>query len=140
MASSLQKFTIGRDKSCDVAIADDSVSRLHAELVFLTNGKLSLTDRGSSNGTLLIREGKSLRIKQETVVPSDRVRFGAVELAVKDLVDAIRRKYPSVVLKEVPGEKPGPADFASAPRPDRLLRCGCGAIKPANEPCPACGE
>jgi apolipoprotein N-acyltransferase len=51
----MRTFTIGRDKSCDVPIADDSVSRVHAEVWLGSDGALMLADRGSSNGTSLIR-------------------------------------------------------------------------------------
>jgi pSer/pThr/pTyr-binding forkhead associated (FHA) protein len=137
MADSPQKFTIGRDKSCDIAIADDSVSRVHAEIGILPDGKLSVTDRGSSNGTALIRQGKAQPVTRETVVAaSDRVRFGTVELAVHELTDAIRRKYPAAA--SAAGGQRRPADPAA--RPDRPVRCACGAIKPANQRCPACGE
>ncbi|MBI4523796.1 MAG: FHA domain-containing protein [Deltaproteobacteria bacterium] len=33
-----KKFTIGRDKNCDIPIADDSVSRLHAEITIVDGG------------------------------------------------------------------------------------------------------
>lgn len=126
MKSSAKKFTIGRDQKCDVPIADDSVSRLHAELTFLEGDRLSLADRGSSNGTFLLRERKARRIQQEVVTPADRVRFGTIELEVKDLLAAIRQKYPDLT--------------PDGPSASKLVRCGCGAIKPANERCPACGE
>jgi pSer/pThr/pTyr-binding forkhead associated (FHA) protein len=38
MASRERRFTIGRDKTCDVPIADDSVSRLHAQFSILAGG------------------------------------------------------------------------------------------------------
>jgi hypothetical protein len=38
------KFSIGRERSCDIPVADDSVSARHAELTFLGDGKLLLTD------------------------------------------------------------------------------------------------
>lgn len=44
------KAIIGRDRSADVVVQDDSVSRKHAEIV-LENGRVLLRDLGSSNGT-----------------------------------------------------------------------------------------
>jgi pSer/pThr/pTyr-binding forkhead associated (FHA) protein len=130
-------FTIGRDKKCDIPIADDSVSRLHAELTLSEDGKLSLTDSGSSNGTVLLRQGKSRRVQREILSPADRVRFGSVELGVQDLVDTICRKHPDV------GARFRGLDSARLPsshRKGKLVRCACGAIKPQSERCPACGE
>jgi pSer/pThr/pTyr-binding forkhead associated (FHA) protein len=130
-----RKFSIGRNRGCDVPIADPSVSRLHAELTVLAGGKLSLADRGSSNGTTLIRQGKSQRINDETVWLSDRIRFGSVELSVKEILEAISHKYPDLELAELPG-----SGRAAPSQGNRLVRCACGAIKPGNERCPACGE
>src|ERR1035438_7478793 len=89
---SAARFTIGRDKECDVAIADDSVSRAHAEPTLLQGGKLLLTDRTSSNGTLVVQDGHPRRIEQSYVVPTDQVQFGSVVLRVSDLIEAIQAK------------------------------------------------
>ena len=128
------KFTIGRDKNCDVPIADDSVSRLHAELTIFDAGRLSLTDCQSSNGTAVIREGKPRPIQREIIFSTDHLQFGAVVISVKDLLDAIRRKYPDLSNQKFPGlDQPGEQG-------SKLIRCGCGAIKEKNQHCPACGE
>ena len=50
-----QRFTIGRDRGCDIPIADESVSRLHAQLTFTEGQQIFLTDCQSSNGTFLFR-------------------------------------------------------------------------------------
>jgi hypothetical protein len=85
-------YTIGRDKDCDIPIADDSVSRLHAELTVLADGKLLLADRASSNGTFTIQYGAAQRVTQAYLSPGDHVQFGSAVLAVDDLIDAIREK------------------------------------------------
>ncbi len=129
-----RKFTIGRDKNCDVPIADDSVSRLHAELTLLDGGSLSLTDCHSSNGTAVIREGKPRPIQREIIFSTDQLQFGDVVISAKDLLDAIRRKYPDLSNQQFPGlGQPGEQG-------SKLIRCGCGAIKEKNQLCPACGE
>ena len=85
-------YVIGRDKECDIAIADDSVSRVHAELILSEGGKLLLRDRASANGTSLLRGDLPVRIEQSWVSLADRVQFGSVVLPVRDLVDAIQAK------------------------------------------------
>lgn len=129
---SKSRFTIGRERSCDIPIADESVSRLHAELTILEGGKLFLTDCHSSNGTSVLRDGAARRISQEFVLPSDRVQFGDVILNMSDVVESVRGR----VIQAVP---PGPAARRDAPAGERVQRCACGAIKPQGKPCPACG-
>ncbi len=131
-----RKYTIGRDKNCDVPIADDSVSRLHAELTVSDGGRLTLSDCQSSNGTEVIREGKPQRIQRGIIFLRDYVQFGDVVISVKDLLDAIHRKHPGLGDQPSPGPEPDqPGEQGS-----KLIRCGCGAIKEKNQPCPACGE
>jgi hypothetical protein len=125
------RFTIGRERSCDIPIADESVSRLHAELTILEGGKLFLTDCHSSNGTALLRDGQARKISQEFVLPSDRVQFGDVILPMSDLVDSVRGR-----VKQPP---PAPAAKLNPAPGQRVERCPCGAIKPQGKPCPACG-
>lgn len=131
-----RKFTIGRDRACDIPLADDSVSSRHAELEFLEDGKLLLTDCRSTNGTHLLEAGgQARRIGQSLVSPLDQIRFGGVTLAMRDLLEALRLK----------AGVPSPASPPGAPEEPRvkgrrLLRCACGGIKTANAPCPECGQ
>ena len=128
-----EKFTIGRDQACDIPVADDSVSRRHAELTMIEPGKLLLVDCQSSNGTAVLEDGRPRPIRQAFVTPSDRVQFGSVVLNVSDLVDAVRARKP----------KPQPqAERAAvaAASPSRLVRCECGIVKAANSKCPECGQ
>jgi hypothetical protein len=123
-----EKFTIGRDQACDIPVADDSVSRRHAELTLIEQGKLLLVDCQSSNGTAVLEDGRPRAIRQAFVTPSDHVQFGSVVLAVSDLVDAIA------------AGKSGRPTGASRPAADKLVRCECGVIKSANSKCPECGQ
>ena len=126
------RFTIGRERSCDIAIADESVSRLHAELTILENGKLFLTDCHSSNGTAVVRDGAARRISQEFVLATDRVQFGDVVLNMADVLESVRGRVKQAAV-------PAAAAPRDAPLGDRVERCRCGAIKPQGKPCPACG-
>jgi pSer/pThr/pTyr-binding forkhead associated (FHA) protein len=124
-----EKFTIGRDQSCDIPVADDSVSRRHAELTMIEQGKLLLVDCQSSNGTAVMEDGRPRAIRQAFVKPTDRVQFGSVVLNVADLVEAIGSR------------KPAQGEAASAPSAgSKLVRCECGVIKPWNSKCPECGQ
>jgi predicted component of type VI protein secretion system len=116
-----RRFTIGRERSCDVAIADDSVSRVHAEIWLADDGTLMLEDRGSSNGTTLIRgglihAGQSSPLKNEVVLPGDQIRFGGVTLGVRDVIEAVESKFPAALTPaaaKVPKAGPMPAPMAT---------------------------
>jgi FHA domain/Domain of unknown function (DUF1707) len=70
------QFSIGRDASCDLAIADMTVSRLHAQLDRTPDGWL-LTDLESTNGTRV--NGWRVRGRVPVRV-GDLVSFGSLEV------------------------------------------------------------
>jgi hypothetical protein len=155
-----RKFTIGREKSCDIPIADESVSRVHAEVWLSDDGCLMMADNGSSNGTTVLRNGLSFPLRQDVMLPTDQVRFGNVTLGVSDVVEAIESRNPGALLPGggfAPPPPPPPALSAPPPpagmvpalpmapppvqvRPGQLLRCSCGAIKAFGKACPECNQ
>lgn len=64
-------LSIGRDPSCALELADDSVSRNHASLERI-DGQFVLADLGSTNGTYVNEQ----RIEAQQLSPGDRLRFG----------------------------------------------------------------
>jgi len=70
------QFSIGRDASCDLAIADMTVSRLHAQLERTADGWL-LCDLESTNGTRV----NGWRVRGKTPVRAgDLVSFGSLDV------------------------------------------------------------
>ncbi|HEY3880443.1 MAG TPA: DUF1707 and FHA domain-containing protein [Trebonia sp.] len=70
------QFSIGRDASCDLAIADMTVSRRHAQLERTADGWL-LCDLESTNGTRV----NGWRVRGKVPVrPGDLVSFGDLEV------------------------------------------------------------
>jgi FHA domain/Domain of unknown function (DUF1707) len=70
------RFTIGRDASCDLAIADMTVSRQHAQLERTPDGWL-LSDLESTNGTRV----NGWRVRGQVPVKiGDLVSFGNLEV------------------------------------------------------------
>lgn len=116
-----QRFTIGRDRACDIAIVDDSVSRTHAEIWLEADGALMLADHGSSNGTELIRAGHGSIITQAILQPGDQVRFGAITLPAKDLIDTIEMKYPGALSVRAVAPPP-PLSAPPPPMPPPLMK------------------
>lgn len=82
-------FTIGRSQgdpaiNADILIpgSDNGVSRRHAEITISKDGRLYLSDCGSSFGTFVKKPGKDWgRIQQTYLEPTDQVRFGAAEMS-----------------------------------------------------------
>src|SRR5689334_11349957 len=94
MEGTSRSFTVGRDTGCDIPIADDSVSRIHAAFRVQPNGQLVITDNRSRNGTAVLRAGTPSPVQEAIVSGDDQVQFGDVVLRVSDLLDAVRHKLP----------------------------------------------
>lgn len=75
--SRIRTWMVGRDPACDVVLDDEGVSRRHAELVRLPDGRLYVTDRVTTNGTFISDGGDWRRIRQTLLSPTDRIRFGS---------------------------------------------------------------
>jgi len=136
-----KKFSIGRGRECDIVFADDSVSRHHAELTFLKDGKLLLTDCKSHNGTYIIYSGKEKQIRQELISPFDKVQFGDIKIDVKELLESLQLKFPSFNTgRIVPPDESPPQPKKPWIQGKRLVRCECGAVKVKEDTCPECGK
>jgi two-component system, NtrC family, sensor kinase len=71
------KTTIGRDSSNSIRLNDSEVSRQHAVVTLLSDGKFELRDAGSSNGTFV----NSHSIEATILRGGDRVQIGRTLLA-----------------------------------------------------------
>ncbi len=86
-----ETFTIGRDPACDITLADDSVSRLHANLTILGDVRPYLTDRGSANGIRITRRGVRSAIGgPEWLDEIERIEFGDVVIEIGDFGEMVR--------------------------------------------------
>jgi FHA domain-containing protein/uncharacterized protein DUF1707 len=66
---------IGRAPSCDLVVADDSVSRRHA-MLFRDGDRVIVTDLGSSNGTFV----NGRWVTQAEVRPGDTLQLGQLDV------------------------------------------------------------
>lgn len=73
------RFTIGRQPDCDLAISDSRLSRSHA-LIERSGGRYEVSDTGSSNGTDL--NGRPI-FDPETISNGDTISFGGFTVAVE---------------------------------------------------------
>ena len=69
------RLVLGRSSTCELVLADDTVSRRHAELR-IDDGCWLLRDLGSSNGTWV----NGRRVMEAEVRPGDVVNLGGAEI------------------------------------------------------------
>jgi pSer/pThr/pTyr-binding forkhead associated (FHA) protein len=103
---------VGRSAECEVVVADEGASRVHA--VFrLETGRVVVEDAGSRNGTFVNGE----RVERRVLRPGDRVRVGAhteLELAAEEEA-AVSTTLPSPERR--PAGQPGAAARGGVERP-----------------------
>jgi pSer/pThr/pTyr-binding forkhead associated (FHA) protein len=103
---------VGRDPSCEIVVADGSVSRRHARLE-QRGGIWWVVDQGSANGTYL----NSLRIAEQALKNGQEIRFGALAFRV-DLREDPEATVATPVVKDDSATvmaMPEPAPAAARP-------------------------
>lgn len=80
--------TAGSWSQCDLVIAGESVSQIHAQLVLTSSGFLNVLDAGSERGTWLCRNGQWIRAMKVELGQNDRIRLGEVEVPLEKLLEA----------------------------------------------------
>src|SRR5437764_1093943 len=70
------RFVIGREPDSDLTLDDTKVSRHHASLSVLEDGRVELKDLESANGTFV----NGSRIETAMLESGDKVRVGATTL------------------------------------------------------------
>ena len=71
----LGTYTIGR-KDCDVVLEDDKVSRKHASIIIIQEGKYAVQDLASRNGTFV----NGVRLSRRDLRHNDLIRIGNTTL------------------------------------------------------------
>ncbi len=92
--STISCVTVGRSEAAAIRIRHETVSRLHAEVIPLSDGRVYVTDCASRNGTFICddgADGQGRQIRQDFAAPEARVRFGEVEMTVPHLLTEIAR-------------------------------------------------
>ncbi len=107
---------VGRGKDCGIVLHDVSVSRIHAKIARLPDGRTTVEDLRSSNGTFV----NDHRVENQELAHGDRLRFGTVAfvyqvdgqpaLATEDLHEANQGG------RLIPPPS-GPRGWSSAPAP-----------------------
>lgn len=83
----LKAISVGRGDGVDVKINDETVSRLHAELVPLGQNRFYLTDCVSSGGTFVGRGGQWVALTQDYVDAGEVILLGHYQTTPAQLVE-----------------------------------------------------
>ncbi len=121
--------SIGRSKAAAITIAHETVSRTHAEVIPLTDGCVYVTDCASRNGTFVNEDGQWRQIRQDFAGPAARVRFGDVEMSVRDLLTEIARRQGSAGAGANAGAANGPVAGQPVARPPDKLDASQGVVR-----------
>ncbi len=110
------EISVGRSRTCTVPLRDPAVSRNHA-LLFTQDGRVSLRDLNSSNGTYV----NGTRVMAETeLADGDRITIGESELHVRILPPPdLGNQTIRVVLPVAAQSGPTAAPAAGALAPDK---------------------
>ena len=80
-------FTVGRSRSCDIVLSDESISREHAAIIPQGQGRYELVDCDSTHGTFIEEGGVWVRVDRTVMVTrDDAVMLGRYQTNVRDLM------------------------------------------------------
>jgi putative serine protease PepD len=121
------EFTIGREAGADLVLADGKASRRHAALRVLPDGRATLYDLGSSNGTfvngqrvqsVLLNGGEQIQIGDTVLVPGGGAAAGAGAARAGALgATSPGQAVPAVAATSAPQPAAPPPPAAAAPPP-----------------------
>ena len=125
--SKIPHYTIGRDPSASVVLPHDTVSRIHAELIPITGGRVYVTDCVSTGGTFIDEGGRWQKITQAFVNAGGKVRFGELEVGIEQLLADIARL--SAGRGEDSGAGPAGSSDAAAASKEKPLDASQGVMR-----------
>ena len=77
-----ERKSVGRTKENDLAIEDESVSKIHAALVLNSDSRLMVADTGSTNGTFI--NGERIAYGRAFIInDGDKLKFGTIETVIE---------------------------------------------------------
>ena len=126
--SKISCATVGRSATAAITIPHETVSRLHAEVIPLSDGRVYITDCTSRNGTFICddrADGQWREINQDFADAGARVRFGEVEMTVPHLLMEIARMQGAAAG---PAKGP-PAEQAAARQAEEKLDASHGVVR-----------
>lgn len=131
-----KRFSLGREdaRKADVLLTGSTISAMHAELHIDQNGRLSVCDLGSSNGTSILRKGSTINVSSQLVplASSDILSLGGKSFSMEK------------VLMKFPRDGNISNRSVSIPQVEsgvKMMRClVCGSVTPVGSACVECGS
>ncbi len=123
-----EHFSLGRSEEADISVNHSSVSRIHAELFAVGNGRYEIIDKGSANGIRI----NGQEVRRGFIEAGDALELGDVRLRFVGAGKTFRAGFdrsqalPIVTAMELAGVK-GPAK-APPPTSGILKMVGVGAL------------
>lgn len=118
----MRSLSIGRSGSCDIVLADPTVSRRHAMLLTSEDGTHRFVDTSSLSGSYLYAEAAWHALTDAEVHVSDRLRLGDVVTTVAELLEWAASSRRSSQGSTIAGPMSGDTDrseAATAPPPGK---------------------
>jgi pSer/pThr/pTyr-binding forkhead associated (FHA) protein len=106
-----QRRSVGRSKENDLAVEDQSVSKIHASLVMNSENQIMVADTGSTNGTF-INDQRIAYGRAFPVTNADRVKFGNIEVTF----EYVPRAAQEPVNQDVTMNTMPPQEFSQSQR------------------------
>ncbi|WP_152627455.1 FHA domain-containing protein, partial [Streptacidiphilus melanogenes] len=128
------RVVVGRSAEADVPVDDPDVSRFHLALEVDPDGRVTVTDSGSTNGTVL--EGSAVGAEPRTVVPGALIELGESALRVVAAVPGQLGRAEVVpdgqgavhVSTRATGSSARPAEWAASAGPTGHTASGTGSL------------
>jgi pSer/pThr/pTyr-binding forkhead associated (FHA) protein len=133
-----KRFTIGRSDAvkADILLNGRTISAKHAELYIDGAGVLFVLDLGSSNGTMVLRNGKGIKVGSIpfALESTDVLQLGGEKFTIPSLM----AKISSLPLESVMAPQKEETPVAAGGKMRRCL--SCGSVTPLQGPCVSCGS
>src|SRR5437763_565865 len=119
---------VGRDPTCEVCVEDPSVSRRHAEIRLLEDGRYEVVDLASKHGVVVRGE----KVQKAVLAHGDELQIGLARFRSQSQDPALGSTELRISVADVPGFPPA-ALIAAEPELRRdydHLRAGIGLRRP----------
>jgi diguanylate cyclase (GGDEF)-like protein len=80
---------LGRSSDAQFQVEDDGISRKHAKVVAIGDGRFQLVDMGSTNGTFL----NGLKVSSATLHDGDKIQIGSNTVVKFSIQDELEEQY-----------------------------------------------